>query len=165
MVMFAGEGHTLECINAENVEHFQKVFRGRTPVLLRGVAQHWRAFRLWRTADANASQCGEGERRARVRGGPYSYLYGLAGKRTVPVEIGRRYTDKGAHSRLIAFGALFARARVSVCVCGWVGGRVGGRVGGWVILHTRHTHTHTHLRSAFAADCIGNAPRSPPPHR
>ena len=66
----------------------------------------WRAFRLWREGAGGCGCSDEGE-----GDGGYAYLDRVAGRRTVPVEIGARYSDQGGHSRLHSLGALLERLR------------------------------------------------------
>jgi hypothetical protein len=106
-VLFAGEGEPLARIDALDVEGFQQSFLGRSPALVQGVARHWPALRLWRIGVGRAGSTEEEDGDA-----AYEYLARVAGKRTVPVEIGRSYTDQGSHSRLVALESLLDRLRL-----------------------------------------------------
>ncbi|KAJ8675645.1 hypothetical protein QAD02_011431 [Eretmocerus hayati] len=61
---------------------FCDAFRPKVPVLMEGCLSHWRALHLWKDAE---------------------YLEKIAGHRTVPIEIGSKYTEDDWSQSLVTF--------------------------------------------------------------
>ncbi|XP_023288250.1 jmjC domain-containing protein 5 [Orussus abietinus] len=61
---------------------YRDIFARKTPAILAGCLKHWKALTLWRNAD---------------------YLMRVAGTRTVPIEIGSRYTEEDWTQHLVSF--------------------------------------------------------------
>lgn len=61
---------------------YRDIFMPKCPAILTGCMKHWQALTLWRNSD---------------------YLRKIAGSRTVPIEIGSRYTEEDWSQHLINF--------------------------------------------------------------
>ncbi|XP_012222412.2 bifunctional peptidase and arginyl-hydroxylase JMJD5 [Linepithema humile] len=61
---------------------YNKIFSPKSPAILTGCMNYWKALTLWRNSD---------------------YLNKIAGSRTVPIEIGSRYTDTDWTQRFVNF--------------------------------------------------------------
>ncbi|CAF0741516.1 unnamed protein product [Didymodactylos carnosus] len=70
----------IECVEQPSIEQFLvKYMKQNKPVVLTGCIQHWPAMKKWN----------------------FDYLVKLAGDRTVPIEIGSRYTDDNWTQKLM----------------------------------------------------------------
>ncbi|XP_014482677.1 PREDICTED: lysine-specific demethylase 8 [Dinoponera quadriceps] len=69
---------------------YRKVFMPKYPAVLTGCMKHWKALALWKNPD---------------------YLCKIAGSRTVPIEIGSRYTEEDWTQHLVSFSE-FLRTHV-----------------------------------------------------
>ncbi|XP_054003851.1 bifunctional peptidase and arginyl-hydroxylase JMJD5 [Hylaeus anthracinus] len=71
------------CYNEPSMELFyREIFMPKVPALLKGCIKHWKALERWQ--DLN-------------------YLSSIAGNRTVPIEIGSRYTNDDWTQQLLSF--------------------------------------------------------------
>ncbi|XP_014229131.1 jmjC domain-containing protein 5 isoform X1 [Trichogramma pretiosum] len=61
---------------------YNNIFQPKVPAILKGCIEHWKALTLWKDV---------------------GYLQRIAGNRTVPIEIGSRYTDDDWTQSLITF--------------------------------------------------------------
>lgn len=109
-------------LRCPSLQHFQKHFLvpGR-PVVLEGVADHWPCMKKWSV----------------------DYVREVAGCRTVPVEVGSRYTDEDWSQTLMTVSEFISKYIESE-VCSWAG---AGR-GAWG-LSAANEVTGPHLRSLF----------------
>ncbi|XP_014678741.1 PREDICTED: lysine-specific demethylase 8-like [Priapulus caudatus] len=74
-------------VSAPSLESFSRYLRSRRPVVITAAMQHWPATRRWSAP----------------------YLRRVAGPRTVPVEIGRRYTDDTWTQKLMTVDEFVSR--------------------------------------------------------
>jgi [protein]-arginine 3-hydroxylase / protease len=65
----------------------------KTPVILTGCIDHWPAMNKWRWTQAFLSKWIEDESSRIVVHTSFQYLLDIAGERTVPIELGSRYSD------------------------------------------------------------------------
>ncbi|XP_032662611.1 bifunctional peptidase and arginyl-hydroxylase JMJD5 isoform X2 [Odontomachus brunneus] len=61
---------------------YKQVFMPKYPAVLTGCMRHWKALTLWKNPD---------------------YLHKIAGSRTIPIEIGSRYTEEDWTQHLVSF--------------------------------------------------------------
>lgn len=71
---------------------YRDIFSPKRPAVLKGCISHWRALKLWKNLD---------------------YLNKVAGSRTVPIEIGSRYTEEDWTQHLVNFSE-FVQKHISM---------------------------------------------------
>lgn len=81
----------VQCLDCPSIAEFQKhMDTVKQPVMLTGIVDHWPALKQWRRKS-------------------YWMRETLNGRRFVPVEIGRSYTDEDWGQRIMAFGDFMRR--------------------------------------------------------
>ncbi|XP_059548127.1 bifunctional peptidase and arginyl-hydroxylase JMJD5 isoform X3 [Myotis daubentonii] len=143
-------------LHCPSLQHFRKHYLiPQTPVILEGVADHWPCMKKW----------------------SLEYIQEIAGCRTVPVEVGSRYTDEEWSQRLMTVSefiscyilneSLTSEAGNAACLRGpepSLLARRRGAFGGAVHPHVWWARTPTRCAQSASVLCSSSAaPGSPPP--